>query len=230
LTLQSHFNYDMSLKKTQVAWKSIWSLDLPLQTMLQQWPCKDQLMYFKIRLLPLTFPYLLPILSRVTSVSWAPGPWASSSHSFFSRFTTTLIWGHVNHMIFTTSSKWRDFRIMMFIEITWYSRHQGDQNLNITMGYRFAQLPLCTIYISVWRVWRQITTGRFYVVHTLSMSDFCIYPHSGIPQGRRRRENTIWKKSYLPPSKLAQCSAPGKGNKQNNYQSTCTQLVNNVPT
>jgi hypothetical protein len=24
---------------------------------------------------------------------------------------------------------------------------------------------------------------RFYVVHTLPMSDFCIYPHSGIPQG-----------------------------------------------
>jgi hypothetical protein len=23
----------------------------------------------------------------------------------------------------------------------------------------------------------------FYVVHTLPMSDFCIYPHSGIPQG-----------------------------------------------
>jgi hypothetical protein len=25
--------------------------------------------------------------------------------------------------------------------------------------------------------------AKFYVVHTLPMSDFCIYPHSGIPQG-----------------------------------------------
>jgi hypothetical protein len=55
----------------------VW-IDRDYQTMLQQWPCKGQLLYFKIRLLPLTLSYLLPILSRVTSVSWAPGPWASS--------------------------------------------------------------------------------------------------------------------------------------------------------
>jgi hypothetical protein len=59
-----------------------------------QWPCKCQLIYFKIRLLPLAFPYLLPILSRVTNVSWAPGPWASSnwlgSNSEFVFWNTNL--------------------------------------------------------------------------------------------------------------------------------------------
>jgi hypothetical protein len=29
----------------------------------------------------------------------------------------------------------------------------------------------------------KVKSLTFYVVHTLSMSDFCIYPHSGVPQG-----------------------------------------------
>jgi hypothetical protein len=32
---------------------------------------------------------------------------------------------------------------------------------------------------------RKLENLRFYVVHALPMSDFCIYPHSGIQQGLR---------------------------------------------
>jgi hypothetical protein len=38
---------------------------------------------------------------------------------------------------------------------------------------------------SIQRFRRNCKETKFYVVHTLPMSYFCIYPHSGIPQGLR---------------------------------------------
>jgi hypothetical protein len=65
----------------------------------------------------------------------------------------------------------------------WDTLHAHSDTHTVQCTHTLQSAFVCYAYD--YRYIHDMTHWLFYVVHTLTMSDFCIYPHSGIPQGLR---------------------------------------------